>query len=103
MARMKKINPRKAVDEKKQAKEIKVVLEILDAYGVELGETIRYRRKDTTDNWSEVEVLGINKDLSLSCFEKSGGMRSFRPGFLVDLERKEKGPRGGTTWVPIGA
>lgn len=51
------------------------------------------------ENWSQGKVHGENKDGSLIIIESSSGnLRSIR---VPNVERVERGPRGGKRWVPI--
>jgi hypothetical protein len=103
MARKTKRNiPKKSVSERQRKKDLKIVQEILDAWGVELDDEIRYRRQESDGTWSRgVKVVGINRDMSLLCFEE-GRSRSFLPGFAFDIEVRRRGPRGGETWEALG-
>ena len=92
---------RKAFDEDKFVEELEIVVATLADYGLELGDTLRYRKINTQDKWkSGIKVLGINKDISIACSQK-GKFRAFLPGFAYDIEVKRKGPRGGTLWEPV--
>jgi len=88
-------------NEKAFGKALKVVEQVLSDYGVELGQTIRYKREGSGDQWEQVRIIGINKDLSIMCVDKNRAIRHFLPGYYVSLQVQVKGPRGGKKWIPL--
>lgn len=102
MARRTSRNARKQeVDEKELKKQIKVVLKILDDYGVSLDEKIRFKMADNPDGtWTKGRVIGINKDCSLDVIT-DGPRRAFVPGGHAIIQVSRTGPRGGKYWVDI--
>jgi hypothetical protein len=82
---------------RQEADNVAAEQEILETYGLEVGETIRYRHKDSEDRWNTAKVMGSNSDLSIECYDE--GFRSFLPGGHMDLQKQKDKPRGGKMWV----
>lgn len=70
---------------------------ILDRLDLEKGTQVRFRLRGDV-NWSQGKILGDNKDGSLTILEYKAGIRSIMP---ENVQRKDRGPRGGDLWVDV--
>lgn len=69
----------------------------LAALGLEVGSAVRFRRRDT-ERWKDGTVTRVEADGSLGVCDEKGAMRSLPFG---SVEVRDRGPRGGTVWVPL--
>lgn len=65
-------------------------------FGLQVGDTVRWRRGDA-GTWRELTVKGIERDGSLSLL----GPQGFRAIMPDRLQRKDHGPKGGIVWTPL--
>jgi hypothetical protein len=90
-----RITDRRAAKIKAQIEES---TEVLEAFGLEKGDTVRFRLTNT-QRWTECHVIGENADGSLHLGDiKRRQSRSIKP---EKIEKKTHGPRGGVLWVPL--
>lgn len=78
---------------KKQQKQI-----TLESYGLEMGQRVRFKPHDAGD-WDYAVARGIERDGSIRLMAIDTGATRSLP--VDSLQRVQKGPRGGTYWVPV--
>ena len=65
--------------------------------GIDVGDPVRFRRRDT-ERWKDGTVVRREADGSLGVTDLKGAHRSVP---IEMVEAKERGPRGGVVWVPL--
>ncbi len=65
--------------------------------GLGPGATVRFRRRES-ERWKEATVTRREADGSLGVCDTKGAMRALP---LDSVEVRDRGPRGGVTWVPL--
>lgn len=68
----------------------------LSEYGLELKDELRFKRFGK-GNWKYAKALYVNDDGSITVLYD--GRLGALP--VENIEKKEKGPRGGTKWTPV--
>lgn len=71
--------------------------DILKENDLSIGDRVRFRHRPE-QNWTQGEVIGQAKDLSVNIVDDGGHIRSLMPD---RCQKQVKGPRGGTTWIDI--
>lgn len=69
----------------------------LAGLGLVAGASIRFRRRDS-ERWKNGTVVRVELDGSLGVCDDRGAMRSLP---FEAVEVRDRGPRGGTVWVPL--
>lgn len=65
--------------------------------GVEAGDRVRFRRRDT-ERWKEAVVTGRERDGSVALRDAKGAARAID---MACIEVRRTGPRGGVVWEPL--
>lgn len=80
-------------------------LSVEDLYeGIAIGDPIRFREVDSEGGtWNAGEVRGVCRDgsIDIRCAH-TGGLRALGLKYK-QVQRKLRGPKGGTTWVDVTA
>jgi hypothetical protein len=69
----------------------------LAALGLEVGEQVRFRRRDS-EHWKDGTVVRREADGSLGVRDTKGALRALP---LDRVEARTVGPRGGTVWETV--
>jgi hypothetical protein len=65
--------------------------------GLEAGDRVRFRRRDT-ERWKEAVVVKRERDGGIGLVDGKGAARAIAIG---QIEVRTRGPRGGVVWEPL--